>query len=164
MYKFWEQLWKFWVKIWKIFRDARMKFLFYLLLKKISTQTLGCSYEISFCLWTEFGAFSPKMVHRIRPRRRKFYINNKYWSLCAGLSHGHTGHVRFLTAVKYKSKKKESTSRRSSKVLERKPDLNDANKMLVISGGDGYEDFRSSSVSEIAGREDSTNHLLIWRF
>lgn len=38
-------------------------------------------------------------------------------------------------------------------------------KLLVISGGDGYEDFRSSannSLSEVAGREDSTNHLLLW--
>lgn len=38
-------------------------------------------------------------------------------------------------------------------------------KTLVISGGDGYEDFRSSgnnTMSEIAGREDSTNHLLLW--
>lgn len=38
--------------------------------------------------------------------------------------------------------------------------------ILIISGGDGYEDFRNSganSLSEIAGREDSTNHLLIWQ-
>lgn len=38
-------------------------------------------------------------------------------------------------------------------------------KTLVISGGDGYEDFRSSAnntMSEVAGREDSTNHLLLW--
>lgn len=36
-------------------------------------------------------------------------------------------------------------------------------KMLVISGGDGYEDFRNSNTSEVAGREDSTNHLLLWQ-
>lgn len=38
--------------------------------------------------------------------------------------------------------------------------------VLVISGGDGYEDFRTSnnnSMSEVAGREDSTNHLLLWK-
>jgi len=38
--------------------------------------------------------------------------------------------------------------------------------ILIISGGDGYEDFRSSgsnSMSEVAGREDSTNHLLLWQ-
>lgn len=34
---------------------------------------------------------------------------------------------------------------------------------LVISGGDGYEDFRNVGVSEVAGREDSTNHLLLWQ-
>ncbi|XP_046403591.1 uncharacterized protein LOC124169131 [Ischnura elegans] len=39
-------------------------------------------------------------------------------------------------------------------------------KILVISGGDGYEDFRNSGngpSSEVAGREDSTNHLLLWQ-
>lgn len=39
--------------------------------------------------------------------------------------------------------------------------------VLIISGGDGYEDFRSStaanSANEVAGREDSTNHLLLWQ-
>lgn len=40
------------------------------------------------------------------------------------------------------------------------------NAILIISGGDGYEDFRNSgpnSLSDVAGREDSTNHLLIWQ-
>ena len=35
-------------------------------------------------------------------------------------------------------------------------------RMLVISGGDGYEDFSLNGSSELAGREDSTNHLLLW--
>ena len=35
-------------------------------------------------------------------------------------------------------------------------------RMLVISGGDGYEDFSANGSSELAGREDSTNHLLLW--
>lgn len=41
--------------------------------------------------------------------------------------------------------------------------------MLIISGGDGFElfeDFRTSgtnTTNEIAGREDSTNHLLLWQ-
>jgi hypothetical protein len=41
--------------------------------------------------------------------------------------------------------------------------------MLVVSGGDGYEDFTPSLIgsgisplSETAGRDDSTNHLLLW--
>jgi len=35
---------------------------------------------------------------------------------------------------------------------------------LVVSGGDGFEDFRASSTdNESAGRDDSTNHLLLWR-
>ncbi|KAA0203544.1 hypothetical protein HAZT_HAZT008850, partial [Hyalella azteca] len=35
-------------------------------------------------------------------------------------------------------------------------------KLLVISGGDGSEDFRNANASELAGRDDSTNHLLMW--
>lgn len=38
-----------------------------------------------------------------------------------------------------------------------------ASRMLVISGGDGYEDFRNNAANESAGRDDSTNHLLIWQ-
>ena len=34
---------------------------------------------------------------------------------------------------------------------------------LVVSGGDGYEDFRYNQQSESVGRDDSINHLLIWR-
>lgn len=37
-----------------------------------------------------------------------------------------------------------------------------ATRMLVISGGDGYEDFRNTAANESAGRDDSTNHLLLW--
>lgn len=38
-----------------------------------------------------------------------------------------------------------------------------ATRMLVISGGDGYEDFRTNVVNESAGKDDSTNHLLLWQ-
>ena len=38
-----------------------------------------------------------------------------------------------------------------------------ATRMLVISGGDGYEDFRNTVANEAAGRDDSTNHLLLWQ-
>ncbi|CAI9732281.1 rho guanine nucleotide exchange factor 17-like [Octopus vulgaris] len=38
-----------------------------------------------------------------------------------------------------------------------------ATRMLVISGGDGYEDFRNNVANEAAGRDDSTNHLLLWQ-
>ncbi|XP_064553700.1 rho guanine nucleotide exchange factor 17 isoform X1 [Drosophila montana] len=101
-----------------------------------------------------------------------------------GIPHGHTGHVRFLTFVETPSHGLEGNSqiippatsreagsgtsdeytkpgstKNSKKKLETK-------NILIISGGDGYEDFRNSganSLSEIAGREDSTNHLLIWQ-
>ncbi|KAB0402029.1 hypothetical protein E2I00_018564, partial [Balaenoptera physalus] len=69
----------------------------------------------------------------------------------AGLGQGHTGHVRFLAAVQ----------------------LPDGFNLLCSTPppppdtGDGYEDFRLSSggsgSSETVGRDDSTNHLLLWR-
>ncbi|XP_070607613.1 rho guanine nucleotide exchange factor 17 [Erythrolamprus reginae] len=92
--------------------------------------------------------------------------------LPVGLSQGHTGHVRFLTSIELpegfsvlfplpgepgtdkpsESDKRDSTRHRPSK-----------SKMLVVSGGDGYEDFRLTNSSETVGRDDSTNHLLLWR-
>uniref|UniRef100_A0A4W3JM80 Rho guanine nucleotide exchange factor 17 n=1 Tax=Callorhinchus milii TaxID=7868 RepID=A0A4W3JM80_CALMI len=91
-----------------------------------------------------------------------------------GSAHGHTGHVRFLTAIelpevfdltfppmrepgKFSLTKRDSTRRRSSAIIPLKTNI------LVISGGDGYEDFRLTNSSETVGRDDSTNHLLLWR-
>ncbi|XP_016818686.1 rho guanine nucleotide exchange factor 17 isoform X1 [Cricetulus griseus] len=100
----------------------------------------------------------------------------------AGLGQGHTGHVRFLAAVQLPDgfdllcptplpppdtgpEKLPSLDHRDSP-RHRSPTSNRP-KMLVISGGDGYEDFRLSSggggSSETVGRDDSTNHLLLWR-
>ncbi|XP_012501222.1 PREDICTED: rho guanine nucleotide exchange factor 17 [Propithecus coquereli] len=100
----------------------------------------------------------------------------------AGLGQGHTGHVRFLAAVQLPDgfnllcptpplppdtgpEKLPSLEHRDSP-RHRGP-TSARPKMLVISGGDGYEDFRLSSggggSSETVGRDDSTNHLLLWR-
>lgn len=88
-----------------------------------------------------------------------------------GVPHGHTGHVRFLTYVEtVPAQSSESLMVRPNAhhrySMKSKPELQSSSntnvKLLVISGGDGYEDFRTSSVSEVAGREDSTNHLLLW--
>uniref|UniRef100_A0A250Y868 Rho guanine nucleotide exchange factor 17 n=1 Tax=Castor canadensis TaxID=51338 RepID=A0A250Y868_CASCN len=99
-----------------------------------------------------------------------------------GLGQGHTGHVRFLAAVQLPDgfnlicptpppppdtgpEKLPSLEYRGSP-RHRGP-ASAKPKMLVISGGDGYEDFRLSSggggSSETVGRDDSTNHLLLWR-
>ncbi|KAG2456965.1 ARHGH factor, partial [Polypterus senegalus] len=99
-----------------------------------------------------------------------------------GSAHGHTGHVRFLTSIELPEdfelafpvtrdqgnspqdhetppalQRSETTKRRASTILQAK------SNMLVISGGDGYEDFRLTNSSETVGRDDSTNHLLLWR-
>ncbi|EDW38056.1 GL12238 [Drosophila persimilis] len=95
-----------------------------------------------------------------------------------GIPHGHTGHVRFLTFVETtglegttgaaREASGGSTSDEYSKQgsIKHSKSKSETNNTLIISGGDGYEDFRNSganSLSEIAGREDSTNHLLIWQ-
>lgn len=97
----------------------------------------------------------------------------------SGIPYGHTGHVRFITCVDYAGKlpnNNNSTDTVDSTTHKKK---NSSNKtqattskssehsgLLIISGGDGFEDFRSSGtnpLSDIAGREDSTNHLLLWQ-
>ncbi|XP_038829635.1 rho guanine nucleotide exchange factor 17-like [Salvelinus namaycush] len=102
-----------------------------------------------------------------------------------GSAHGHTGHVRFLTSIELPEgfdvnfplpadttgnpaqsgveggngglQRRDSARRRASALLPVKTN------QLVISGGDGYEDFRLTNSSETVGRDDSTNHLLLWR-
>ena len=89
----------------------------------------------------------------------------------SGVPHGHTGHVRFLTVVEAcpglatdsSTLQSQSHHRHSWKNKSDQAGTGSTNKLLVISGGDGYEDFRTSSVSEVAGKEDSTNHLLMWQ-
>lgn len=96
----------------------------------------------------------------------------------SGITYGHTGHVRFLTIVENPAAQKQpakatqtslktkALSRRSTNAekLQKQAEPTQNNKeTLIISGGDGYEDFRSSTMTEDAGREDSTNHLLLWR-
>ncbi|XP_058793844.1 uncharacterized protein LOC131665757 isoform X2 [Phymastichus coffea] len=99
--------------------------------------------------------------------------------LVTGIPHGHTGHVRFLTCVETASPSKSEPrpkanrySLKGSKSLgAQQSNANgsgnsvERGRLLVISGGDGYEDFRGPQASaELqAGREDSTNHLLLWK-
>ncbi|XP_077578763.1 rho guanine nucleotide exchange factor 17 [Stigmatopora nigra] len=102
-----------------------------------------------------------------------------------GSAHGHTGHVRFLTSVElpeglgmnFPSLTSDSTGkplesvdivdgnllRRDSARRRASAHLPSKTNQLVISGGDGYEDFRLNNSSETIGRDDSTNHLLLWR-
>ncbi|XP_059186991.1 rho guanine nucleotide exchange factor 17-like [Centropristis striata] len=102
-----------------------------------------------------------------------------------GSAHGHTGHVRFLTSIELPEgfdmnlpptttdstgnqslsgstvdgnlQRRDSARRRASAHIPTKTNH------LVISGGDGYEDFRLTNSSETVGRDDSTNHLLLWK-
>ncbi|KAA8594207.1 hypothetical protein FQN60_005041 [Etheostoma spectabile] len=102
-----------------------------------------------------------------------------------GSAHGHTGHVRFLTSIELPEgfdmnfppmatdstgnqsqsgstvdgnlQRRDSLRRRASALIPSKTNH------LVISGGDGYEDFRLTNSSETVGRDDSTNHLLLWK-
>uniref|UniRef100_A0A182J3E0 Uncharacterized protein n=1 Tax=Anopheles atroparvus TaxID=41427 RepID=A0A182J3E0_ANOAO len=88
--------------------------------------------------------------------------------IVTGIPHGHTGHVRFLTYVESPDAEDSerdgpSTAGSAQAGGKSKPP---SQELLVISGGDGYEDFRSAgnnTMSEVAGREDSTNHLLLWK-
>ena len=106
----------------------------------------------------------------------------------SGIPHGHTGQVRFLTSVEMANSPKNDTrakvnrqSLKGNKSLVAQHSSVSSNsstgstgstssgpekgRILIISGGDGYEDFRGPQASaELqAGREDSTNHLLLWK-
>ena len=61
------------------------------------------------------------------------------------------------SAVDGNLQRRDSSRRRASAHIPPKTNH------LVISGGDGYEDFRLTNSSETVGRDDSTNHLLLWR-
>lgn len=90
-----------------------------------------------------------------------------------GIWHGHAGPVRFLQAVEQPATGPlvpQSSTRRSLR-RDRRHSVSSGttNKMMVVSGGDGYEDFRCTSHSnhvqtsmDNTGRDDSTNHLLMW--
>ncbi|XP_047494989.1 rho guanine nucleotide exchange factor 17-like [Penaeus chinensis] len=87
-----------------------------------------------------------------------------------GIPYGHTGHVRFLTSVELTPEPRTSRlkghhrySFKGKDHPHHQPGTAAPAKLLVISGGDGYEDFRNSGMSELAGRDDSTNHLLLWQ-
>ncbi|XP_076245903.1 rho guanine nucleotide exchange factor 17 isoform X2 [Calliopsis andreniformis] len=89
--------------------------------------------------------------------------------IVTGILHGHTGHVRFLTCVETTSPSipdpRPKVNRYSQKSSKTQQSNINRGKLLVISGGDGYEDFSGPQASaELqAGREDSTNHLLLWK-
>ena len=86
------------------------------------------------------------------------------------IPHGHTGHVRFLTCVEmtpdpapgHVVNRGPGLARLSAGAGRKDVAVTSVARLLVISGGDGYEDFSVVGSSELAGREDSTNHLLLW--
>ncbi|XP_030237172.1 rho guanine nucleotide exchange factor 17 [Gadus morhua] len=100
-----------------------------------------------------------------------------------GSAHGHTGHVRFLTSIEFpegfdvnfpktsnefagNQSQGSSADNGGHGSLQRRDSTHHVipkTNHLVISGGDGYEDFRLTNSSETVGRDDSTNHLLLWR-
>ncbi|XP_022241065.1 rho guanine nucleotide exchange factor 17-like [Limulus polyphemus] len=94
----------------------------------------------------------------------------------SGIPHGHTGHVRFLTYVEMTpdtdmdivSSSKymyahQSNNRKDGETSRTFISSPTSHHFLVISGGDGYENFSVSGPSETIGQEDSTNHLLFWK-
>ena len=72
------------------------------------------------------------------------------------LNIGHTGNIRFLTFAELiadnKQERRRSVARQSL-----------VSKLLVISGGDGYEVFDPPQQSKDVGEHDCINHLLAWK-
>ncbi|XP_020279589.1 rho guanine nucleotide exchange factor 17-like isoform X2 [Pseudomyrmex gracilis] len=85
-----------------------------------------------------------------------------------GMHHGHTGHVRFIMCYEIPNSsigrsKVNRYSAKSNKI--RSTDVNHK-KVVVISGGAGFEDFRvpQTITDQQAGScKDSKNYLLLWK-
>ena len=99
-----------------------------------------------------------------------YQLNNCF----LGIWHGHTGQVRFLHCVEQNPLGIPTPPPNNRRSIRRDRRLSltasAAGKMIVLSGGDGYEDFRiapngtvNAASSDGAGRDDSTNHLLLWQ-
>ncbi|XP_076362739.1 rho guanine nucleotide exchange factor 17 isoform X3 [Tachypleus tridentatus] len=94
----------------------------------------------------------------------------------SGIPHGHTGHVHFLTHVEMTSDvdmdivssskymcTHQSNNKKDGETSRTFISSPTSHHFLVISGGDGYENFSVSGPLETVGQEDSTNHLLLWK-
>ncbi|XP_033212658.1 rho guanine nucleotide exchange factor 17 isoform X2 [Belonocnema kinseyi] len=118
-------------------------------------------------LWigTSAGVLLTMPIPHIKPSTQRM----SQLPIVTGAPHGHTGHVRFITCVEMTTPPKSDPRPKMNRYTfdTAKVQQNNINhgKILVISGGDGYEDFRGPQASaELqAGREDSTNHLLLWK-
>ena len=87
---------------------------------------------------------------------------------CVELTSGGPGPPLLSGSAPYSPSKDEQIDPPSPRDLHRRSSVATvtaplATRMLVISGGDGYEDFRNNVANESAGRDDSTNHLLLWQ-
>ncbi|XP_042913541.1 rho guanine nucleotide exchange factor 17-like [Parasteatoda tepidariorum] len=84
-----------------------------------------------------------------------------------GLRHGHVGHVRFLVNIKETSVESSlmNEARSCDEVRPRNalPSNSETPSAFMISGGDGYEHFKSSSTTDVIGCDDSTSHILMWK-
>lgn len=85
------------------------------------------------------------------------------------VSYGHTGQVRFLTSVDLNLSNMEmnlnnlttgATSAAQQQQLEKL--LKKGEVTLVLSGGDGLENYNLINSGSNEGKGDSTNHLLLW--
>lgn len=85
-------------------------------------------------------------------------VELKAYCVFPALDKGHTGNVRFLTFAEllsdiYMDERRRSVARQSL-----------VTKMLVVSGGDGYEETTLTDQSkDTIGFNDSINHLLVWK-
>ena len=106
--------------------------------------------------------------------------------------HGHTGLVRFVTTIRLHQEvvevngrgKRERELGSQSSPRHHHRSFSDTSTIdeeeeystpvaepaaaavacaeIVVSGGDGFEDFRTSGDAEVDGRDDSTSHILTW--
>ncbi|GIY29151.1 rho guanine nucleotide exchange factor 17 [Caerostris extrusa] len=136
------------------FSIVYLLFCYYLLHDEIIKQhKLACLRISSVCveknlLW--IGTSTGVVLNLVVPPAIASLSPSDLISNITGMTHGHFGHVRFITSIHAGGQGNSKDCSPSAQY-----------SALVISGGDGYEDF--GNVTNTAGCDDSTNHLLMWR-
>jgi hypothetical protein len=130
---------------------------------------MGTSAGVILRITQDSARSTPMVTGELRRFNYNWNVFLTIHILYPGIPQGHTGHVRFLTSVEINESVNANVGGDGATAVERntKSDASkNSNHMLIISGGDGFEDFRTSgtnTMNEVAGREDSTNHLLLWQ-
>ena len=71
-------------------------------------------------------------------------------------------HARTLSDMSQRAASECTLYSKSESSFDQGMDAPVDQRIVVVSGGDGFEDFRTSGDDQVVGRDDSTSHILTW--